>query len=126
MVSDGLSRPQAVARDVHHFKAWIDRAHGVSHRPTYTRDELTHFADSLPVETLARREYEPEDDATAVEDRVEERIDFVESYAELARSLPFYPAVRKEASRLTHALRTVGFAYPPQCLLMLRKHGEGT
>ena len=123
MVSDGLSEAQEIARDVHHFKAWIDRAYGVSHRPTYTRAELDDFMQTLPVEIVGRREYVPRDDDGAAADRVDERVEFVEDYAELARDLSFYPAVRKEASRLTHRLRTVGFAYPPQILLAFRKDG---
>ncbi|NBC30486.1 MAG: methyltransferase domain-containing protein [Spirochaetes bacterium] len=123
MVSDALSEAQETARDVHHFKAWIDRAYGVSHRPTYTRAEIDSFMQTLPVEVIDRREYVPMDDDGAAADRVEERVEFVEDYAELARDLPFYPVVRKEVSRLTHRLRTVGFAYPPQILLAFRKDG---
>ncbi len=133
MVSDGLSEAQQVARDVHHFKARVDRAFGISHRPTYSRAEMDSLLGAMDAEVLDQWEYLPADDRNGsqerteeqTEERVEERVEFVETYTELAEALPIYPAVRKEATRLIHRLRSVGFAYPPQRVVILRNHRFG-
>ena len=133
MVSDGLSEAQQAARDVHHFKARVDRAFGISHRPTYTRAEMDGLLGALDAEVLDQWEYVPTDDGDGFRERreehtaerVEERVEFVETYTELAEALPIYPAVRKEATRLIHRLRSVGFAYPPQRVVILRNHRFG-
>lgn len=119
MVADGLSEAQQVARDTHHFKAWIDRAFGVSHRPTYTRNEIDALLADMNGEVLDEWEYVPGDDARE-DGSIEERVEFVEAYTAIAEDLHIYPAVRKEATRLVHRLRSVGFAYPSQRLVVLR------
>jgi len=118
MVSDRLSAPQQVARDLHHFKARIDRLYGVSHRPSYTRAELSAFLEELPAKIVARVSYDPGGSGDEGED-IEDRVEFVETYAELAADLPSYAAIRKEATRLIHRLRSIGFAYPTQELIAL-------
>lgn len=121
MVRDGLSPEQEVARDLHHFKARVDRIYGVSHRPTYSREEIDAFLRPLGLRTLHRREYLPGDEDGEPEPSIEERVDFVEGYAELVQGLPAYPGLRREADRLVHRLRSLGFSYPPQLLLVLEK-----
>jgi ubiquinone/menaquinone biosynthesis C-methylase UbiE len=128
MVSDRLSPPQEVARDLHHFKARIDRAYGVSHRPTYSYSELEELLRraslrGVPLRKLRSAAYEPEAGAmdTDADGLVEDRVEFVETYAELAQELPMYPQIRKEAARLTHRLRSIGFTYPTQHLFALQK-----
>jgi hypothetical protein len=88
---------------------------------------------AMDAEVLDQWEYAPTDDGDGFRkrregytaERVEERVEFVETYTELAEALPIYPAVRKEATRLIHRLRSVGFAYPPQRVVILRNHRFG-
>lgn len=126
MVGDGLSPEQEVARDIHHFKARVDRLYGVSHRPTYSREEIDSFLRPLGLRTLHRREYLPGGEEGEAEPAIEDRVDFVEGYAELVQGRPAYPAVRREADRLIHRLRSRGFAYPPQLLVVLEKPANET
>jgi len=126
MVSDGLSPEQEVARDVHHFKARVDRLYGVSHRPTYSRAEIDAFLGDLGVQTIHRQEYLPATEDGEREPAIEDRVDFVEGYAELLQGRPAYPLLRRDADRLVHRLRSLGFAYPPQLLVVLEKPADRT
>ncbi len=120
MIRDGLEPDEENARDLHHFKARIDRLKGIEHRETYTDDELRTVlrledpAGGITVELETIERPDPDDAET-----VESRLEFLEAYAELAEGTDDYAEVRKAALRLKHRISSAGFRPQPQRLYVL-------
>ena len=72
-LSDGLSPAQANARDIHHFKAEIDRMQGIEHRETYTAEGIRALVCSAGVRVVGECIEEPEEDDSP-EERVQEAL----------------------------------------------------
>lgn len=121
MISDVTTVDQENARDLHHFKARIDRSQGLEHRDTYTEGQLREL---LGLETpgqsrvlLDLTEY-PEADDPELRER---RIEFLESYPEIIEGSDIYPSIRKEALRLKYRIASGGFSPQPQKVYVLSR-----
>jgi ubiquinone/menaquinone biosynthesis C-methylase UbiE len=128
MISDVLSPEQENARDLHHFKARIDRSQGLEHRETYSEDRLRELLGLAPVvpsaevagssrpAVLLDLTEHPEADDPELRER---RIEFLESYAEIVEGSDLYPTIRKEALRLKYRISSGGFSPQPQKVYVL-------
>ena len=124
--SDGLSPAQANARDIHHFKAEIDRMRGVEHRETYTAEEIRALIRSAGVLIVEECIEEPEEDDSP-EERVQDAREFLDSY------LPFIEG-RAERTKMLALKRDLdariaadGIDSPPHLVIVARKpQGERT
>ncbi len=119
MIQNDMNPKQQIARDLHHLKARIDRLKCLRHDETYHLDSLEELligATGTLVLLATTETPEPDD-----EEQLSRRVEFLESYAELAEDHPEYAAVRKEALRLKHRLRSVGFQPQPQRIYVLSR-----
>jgi len=122
MVSDVTEVREQVGRDLHHLKAMVDRTHGISHNPTLSREELGAVLDRDDLKVVERHEYRPpgpENEDVDLDDKLEN----LDSYADYAAGHPDYAGIRREVVRLKQRVRAVGFAAPPQLLVLYRKVG---
>ncbi|MFP4112804.1 MAG: methyltransferase domain-containing protein [Spirochaetales bacterium] len=117
LVNDRLSPQEENGKRLHHLKARIDRIHGRSHRPTYSRDEVRRLLSSCGVTIEVECEMRDDEPAPPGSDRVDEAIAFVADYMELVHDKPEYPEVRGEAERIVRALTSKGVATPPRFVL---------
>jgi SAM-dependent methyltransferase len=124
LVCDGLSPAERNGRDVHHFKARIDRLRGRSHQPTLARGEVRELVASSGV--LVEEECEIADPAgdaggeTDDRERVDEAIAFLGEYLPFAEGLADYDELAREARRLTSELSGYGIVTPPRLLIRAR------
>ena len=124
MFSDVEDPREEVGRDLHHLKAWVDRTHGVSHNPTWSRAALFDLFRRLGLFDCNHLVY-PRSEITDADVDVEDRISHVDEYADHAAGSPEYPGIRREASRLKQRLRAVGFAAAPQLLVICTTPTQG-
>ena len=125
-VSDGLSPAERNGRDIHHFKAAIDTARGLVHRPTLDREAVRDLVREHELEVLdectGRREAEggPSDPAA-----VKEAIDFLDEYLPFAEGSADYEKLMEERERLAGSIRREGIESPPHLVIVARKLGIG-
>lgn len=124
LVSDDVSPAERNGRDVHHFKARIDRLHGRSHEQTLTRSEVRSLVESTGA--TVEDECEVVDpaaesgEAAADRERVDEAIAFLAEYLLFAEGRAGYDELAREARRLTAELPVYGIATPPRLLIRAR------
>ena len=123
MVSDVSDPQEQVGRDLHHLKAMVDRTHGIPHYPTLSRGDLDTLFGSDDLDELERHEYRsPEPEKADVD--LDDKLENLDYYADYAAGHPEYADIRREVVRLKQRVRAVGFASPPQLLLLYRKVGH--
>ena len=124
--SDGLSPAQANARDIHHFKAEIDRMRGVEHRETYTAEEIRALIRSAGV-SVEDECIEDLEDNDSPEERVREALEFLESYPPFIEGRPEYPRMIARKRDLDARITADGIESPPHLFIVARKlRGERT
>ncbi len=123
LVSDGLSRPETNGRDLHHFKSQIDRLHGRTHNPTFTRAEVRDLVTSAGLEIDHECEVEDPIDVEGSEmsERVAHAGVFLAEYLEHARETLAYEDLTREAERVSRQIAKHGVATPPRLLLRAKK-----
>ena len=129
LVSDELAPAEQNGRDVHHFKARIDRLRGRSHEPTLTRSAVRELVRSSGGVVEEECEiYDPAADTshTGVDgERVDEAIAFLAEYLPFAEGTPDYDDLAHEARRLASRLPAHGIATPPRLLIRARYPRSG-
>ncbi|NBF40192.1 MAG: methyltransferase domain-containing protein [Spirochaetes bacterium] len=123
MVSDVSDPREQVGRDLHHLKAMVDRTHGIPHNPTLTRGQLGELLDRDDLDEVERHEYRPPEPESADVD-LDDKLENLDYYADYAAGHPEYADIRREVVRLKQRVRAIGFASPPQQLLLYRKVGD--
>jgi ubiquinone/menaquinone biosynthesis C-methylase UbiE len=117
--SDGLSPAQENARDVHHFKAAVDRARGRLHEPTMTRAEIRRIVReagfSIREECTGARETKPTSpgNGESAESPQDEAIAFLDEYLPFAEATDVYDELCRERDRLAASLASHGIESPP-------------
>ncbi len=109
MVCNDLSEQQLTHMLLHHWWAEIDRALGVDHDPTYSRDQLVAMINELGLTQaafydFASQEEDPHDPEQAA--YLRSRIDL---YLDRAKDLPAYATYRARGEELAQRLDKVGF-----------------
>lgn len=119
-LSDGLSPAQANARDIHHFKAEIDRMQGREHRETYTAEGIRALVCSAGVRVVDECIEEPEE-GDSPEERVQEALEFLEGYLPFIEGRPEYPRMIMMKRDLDARIISNGIDSPPHLLILARK-----
>lgn len=120
LVADELTPAETTGRDLHHFKAWIDRLHGRVHNPTFARTEVRSIVLSHAESIEAECEIVDDDPGTPGSDRVNEAVGFIAEYLEFARTTDRADELEAEANRIVAALYEHGIATPPRLLIRAR------
>ena len=118
--SDALSPAQANARDLHHFKAAIDRMRGTEHRDTYTADEIRTLVGATGVTVVDECIEEPEDDDPPAE-RAREAFKFLENYIPFIEDRPEYQEMIALKRELVARITEIGIDSPPHLFIVARK-----
>lgn len=124
LVCDDLSPAERNGRDVHHFKARIDRLRGRTHLETFARRDVRELVESSGA--IVEEECEISDPAVETEgdtidgERVDEAIAFLAEYLPFAEGLADYEGLAREARRLAVELPAHGIVTPPRVLIRAR------
>jgi hypothetical protein len=101
----------------------VDRTNGIPHYPTLSRKNLDTLLERDDLDELERHEYRPPEPESADVD-LDDKLENLDYYADYAAGHPEYADIRREVVRLKQRVRAVGFASPPQLLLLYRKVGD--
>ncbi len=121
MYQDGQSETQQTHVSLHHWRAEIDRAEGVYHRETYTRQELIGIIEKV---SLSSKEYYDlaDVDTNPKEAEIIRDLDgIIDWYLERTQRLKDGMALRKCGQQLRERLHTVGFQAASSILMIGRK-----
>ncbi|KGE72675.1 class I SAM-dependent methyltransferase [Spirochaeta lutea] len=148
MVRDGLDPAQEVLRDLHHLKARVDSLLGISHRETYSRDELADlvqaatpgavpwganpttpnhgdggnsWTEACPSSCRDGFLIQTEDQVIWDPRDHARRIDFIGDYILHVKHHREYAALRRQVSRLEQEIARVGARRPPRLNMILEK-----
>lgn len=121
MIHDNQSERQMTHVLMHHFWAEIDTAFGITHRPTYTREELSQLiAVNKSVTVLNKWEIEDTESSCEPED-IEMLVHAVTSYYEKTKELENANDYKLKAEALLERLATIGFDSATECLWVMQK-----
>ena len=138
-VADGLSPAEQNSRDLHHFKAEIDRLRGRVHNPTYDRAAIRALVqiDGLEIvdECTGDRHATAGDgagvtdaasaDANAASDPVQEAVEFLDEYLPFAEGTDRCEDLRSLHADLIGRIRADGIDSPPRLIILARKRQPG-
>ena len=93
---------------MHHWWGEIDRALGVSHNETHTRQTVLDWIGALGLRDLTVLDYADLNNDPHDKERCSTLHDRVAQYIDRAKDLPNFAAIRAEGERLTTRLDTVG------------------
>jgi SAM-dependent methyltransferase len=108
MVRDHQTEEQITHVYLHHWWGGIDRALGVSHSETYTRQTVLDWIRALGLRGLTVLDYADLDSDPHDEETCAHLHDRIAQYLDRAKDLPNFAAIRAEGERLTARLDTVG------------------
>ncbi len=129
-VADGLTPVQMNGRDIHHFKAAVDSARGLVHRPTFERTALRALVMSQNVEITDECAGEHEaandnGDGNESADAVRDAIDFLDEYLPFSKGTDSYGDLSAFRDDLVDRLNEHGIASPPRLIIVARKLARG-
>ena len=112
MYRDHQTEEQLTHVYLHHWWGGIDRALGVSHSETYTRQTVLDWIEALALRHLSVLDYadldsDPHDEATVAARHAQ-----IARYLDLAKDMPNFAAIRADSDRLAARLDTVGVRSP--------------
>jgi SAM-dependent methyltransferase len=108
MVRDHQSEEQLTHVYLHHWWGAIDRALGVSHSETYTRQTVIDWLEALGLHDLTLLDYAELDSDPHDEEQIAALHSRIAHELDRAKDLPNFAAIRAEGERLAVRLDTVG------------------
>ncbi len=121
MYRDDQSETQQTHVSLHHWRAEIDRAQGVYHRETYTRQELVEIIERV---SLSSKDYFDitETDTNPMEaELIHELEGIIDWYSARTQQLNDGIALRERGEQLRQRLHTVGFQAASSILMIGKK-----
>lgn len=121
MYRDGQTEEQRTHVEMHHWWARIDTAAGITHRETFTRDEIVKLVSAAGLSAVdfydhADLEVDPHDGPT-----IERLKQVTESYIERASEMPDSEALVVRGRELSERLETVGLRWATWLMAVGRK-----
>lgn len=125
MHREGLTEPQTVGVAIHHWRAEIDTALGLTHNPTLTRQQIVALIEAL-VEGLGLREltfydYAGLDQDPHAEDFIQGLKGYVDRATQDAQGLPDYATFKRGGEALCQRLDEVGAQNSPVLIAVGQK-----
>jgi len=118
MYADGQTEAQLTHVALHHWWAAIDTARGISHRITYSREELAGMFLELAHEHVRCFDFaEPEGDPFDAE-TVEQLEEIIDRYQGFAEPLPQAEVFQRQGEELREQLQRVGFQGAAQLVML--------
>ncbi len=109
MYRDGQAETQLTHVYLHHWWAEIDRAGGIPHGETYTRQEVVELAQGLGLESLVLYDHADLAYDPLGPELVQELTGVVERYIQRAAGLPGEEALKRRGEELRERVKTIGF-----------------
>jgi ubiquinone/menaquinone biosynthesis C-methylase UbiE len=119
--SDNLTPAQANGRDLHHFKAAIDRLAGIEHRETYRAEEIRALVKAADVEIVAECSEAPENGPR--DEEIRWATGFIDDYLPFIRERPQHEAMEQTGRALKARIAAGGIESPSHLFIVARRRG---
>jgi SAM-dependent methyltransferase len=119
-VCDGLEEAQQTSRDIHHFKAGIDRLNGRVHNPTMTSDEVVALVENYGLNDLQTCRENPDSDVGYEQHRSEAR-SFLDSYLDHIEGRAEHAEFRAVRDHLLAEMERTGLQPQSHIVVVARK-----
>jgi ubiquinone/menaquinone biosynthesis C-methylase UbiE len=106
---DGQTETQMTHVLLHHWWATIDTAQGIVHKVTYTRKQITDFADILGLHNIVFHELYDLSDDPKHPDTIKSLSDTIDRYIERAKDLEDGEKLRRSGEYLRRRVQEIGF-----------------
>jgi ubiquinone/menaquinone biosynthesis C-methylase UbiE len=112
MIRDGLSEPQRSHMMYHHLRVDIDQLIGISHRKTYTRNDLVAVIQSLGLNDLLLTDYQPPEPAPNDPEYIAEYFGKMKGWLAEIDGHPSCTAYRQRVDALRERIMEHGISKP--------------
>ncbi len=120
-ISDGELNPaQENQRMLHHFKSFVDRLHGITHRPTRTPDEILDIVDQNKLEVVDSFLYLKMKMVNREELFLEDKYRQMESLLEELQGRPEFDQTKDQLPLFRERLASHGFQTAPQLMVIAK------
>jgi len=110
------SESQRMDMEIHHWVAEIDSAHGYTHNPTYTRQEIVDLVNGLGLCQVAFYDIPNTDLDPTDETAIQESEASIDRYIRFARGLSGYRRLKERGEVLRRRLHEVGIVWEPELI----------
>lgn len=117
MISDGLTQAEQNSRDIHHTKAEVDRACGLVHNPTYTREQIRRIVH----EGTGGWRVISSCEECSVPERESASLAYVRDYLSHLVDPALAAQLRSRLEQIAHSVALEGVAQPPRLTLVCRR-----
>jgi ubiquinone/menaquinone biosynthesis C-methylase UbiE len=121
MCRDGQTEPQLTVVYIHHWAAEVDTARGVTHNPTFTRQEIVEMVERLGLRNLTFYDYANLDADPRDETAVRGSQDAIERVRQRANGLPNCEAFKQRGEELRQRIHAVGVQRPSVLIIVGEK-----
>jgi SAM-dependent methyltransferase len=118
---DTQTEAQLTDMCIHHWVAEVDSALGFTHNKTFTRQELTDFAQGLGLCNVALYDVSNTDLDPMNEKAIRENEEAIERYIRHAEGLSGYKALKQRGEALRRRLHEVGIQWEPELIVVGEK-----
>jgi SAM-dependent methyltransferase len=121
MHREGLTEPQKVGVAIHHWRAAIDTALGLTHNQTLTRQQIVALVEGLGLRDLTLYDYTGLDQAPRADDFIQGLKSYIDRAAQDAQGLPNYATFKRQGAVLCQRLDEVGAQNSPVLIAVGQK-----
>lgn len=121
MYDNDLTLAQNSHKLLHHFVAEIDRARGIVHNDTYSKDELVRLAKSINLSELEIFDYAWETDHVHNPKTIEHILAKMENIAKLYQNLADKDYYSSKQAKIESYIRKNGYAATPSLFIIAKK-----
>jgi ubiquinone/menaquinone biosynthesis C-methylase UbiE len=121
MYRNGLTEPQLAGVAIHHWRAEIDTALGVTHNPTLTRQQIVALIEELGLRDVAFYDYAGLDGDPQDEAAIQGIEGYIDRAIQDAQGLPDYEAFKGRGAALRRRLADVGAQNSPVLIAVGKK-----
>ncbi|WP_321290758.1 methyltransferase domain-containing protein [uncultured Sunxiuqinia sp.] len=120
-ISDGeLNESQKNQQLLHHFKSFVDRLHGISHRETYTPDEINAIITQTQIDIRESFTHLKMKKPKFEEQILDEKYEQMKSLLEELQGRPEYETKKDQLPLFKQRLQKYGFQMAPQHVVIGR------
>ena len=118
---DAQVEPQLTDMYIHQWVAELDSAFGFTHNTTFTRQELTDFAEGLGLCNVVLYDVSNTDSDPMDEAAIKESEEVIDTYIRHAEELSGYRALKQRGEELRRQLHRVGVQWEPEIIIIGEK-----
>jgi ubiquinone/menaquinone biosynthesis C-methylase UbiE len=121
MYRDGQSETQLTHVYLHHWWAAVDRAGGITHNETYTRQEIIEIAGKMGLQAAEYYDLQDLDLDPKDPKLIQQLVGIIDLYLQRARGLHGETGLRKKGEQLRRRVHEVGFHGATNLLMIGKK-----